>query len=489
MLKAEIQFGQFLPDHPDFQNPGCVRANNVFPSAGGYDPFRGAGNTSGSTSGACRGAAFYARTTGDAITVGGGDDKLWVDVSGVLTATTGLSSIGSDAYWQFHQFNSFVFAVSINNDLMHLSDIDTDTSWSAVTDAPARAEVIGQVGNHLMVGNLSSNPFGFQWSGLNDPTTFTADAINMAGTGSAQQEYGKITGIAGDRFSMLFQEYGISRIAFVGPPTVFQLETIEEARGAIAPNSIVTVGHTTFFLAHDGFWSTNGAASQPIGTSRVNEFFRENASSVDLFRTCGAVDWDKQSVVWAYASASGGGALDKLIIFSWAENRWATADLPVEWLVQGTVNATTMDDTSSEFDEIDSIDGSPDSARFQARGRRLSAYLTSGANTQLTALDGDTLEADFETGEFQPSPGQRAMMTQIGPIVENAGENTRAQAITRSKKGGAETFSGFGAINDAGWCPVRAEGLYSRAAVNIPAGGEWKNAQGVQVGYRGAGMR
>ena len=489
VLNTEIPFGEFLPDHPDFKNPGCVRANNVYPSAMGYGPFLGAGNTSGSTTGSCRGAAFFARTTGDAITVGGGDDKLWVDVSGTLTATTGLSSIGGDAYWQFHRFNSLVFAVSLNNTLQNLTDIDTDTSWSAVSDAPAQAEVIGQVGAHLMVGNLSTNPYGLQWSGLNAPTTFTADAINMAGTASAQPEYGKITGIVGDRYPMLFQEYGISRISFVGPPTVFRIDPIEEARGAIAPNSIVTVGFVTFHLAHDGFYATDGTSQKPIGTSRVNDFFRESVSDADMFRTCGAVNWEEQSIVWAYPSAEGGGDLDKLIIYSFAENRWSTADLSVDWLVQGTVNATTIDGLGALFSSIDEIGSPVDSALFKARGRRLSAYLNDGTNTQLTALDGSTLQADFETGEFQPQPGVRANTCEVWPIIENPLGNTQARAMTRTKKGEAETVSGFGVENAAGWCPIRAEGLYTRIGVTVPAGAEWSKGQGVHIGYRAGGKR
>ncbi len=489
VLKSEIQFGQFLPDNPDFQNPGCVKANNTYPTAGGYGPFLGLGNTSGSTSGTCRGAALFERSTGDVITAGGGDDKLWVDVSGTVTNTTGLNSIGADAYWQFEQFNSFAFAVSPNNDLQHLTAIDSDLTWSAVSDAPEQAKVIGRIGPHLVVGNLASNPYKIQWSGLNAPTVYTPDATNLAGNAEMPHQYGEVTGIVGDRFPMIFQEYGISRISAVGPPLVFQVETIEEARGAIAPNSIVTVGFMTFFLAHDGFWASNGAAPQPIGTSRVNEFFRDDASAADLFRVQGAVNWEMQSIVWAYPSKGSGGVLDKIIIYSWAQDRWSTASIPVHWLVQGTVDATTLEDLDALYASIDDVPVSLDSAMFKARGRRLSAYVENGSNTELTALDGDALQTDFEIGESQPEPGRRSVVLQVWPIVQNSTENTEARVITRSVKGGPEVVSPVGVLNEGGWCPVRAEGLYTRVRITIPAGAIWEKAQGVQIGYRGAGTR
>lgn len=287
-MLREVPFGAFLPDFPDYQNPGCTRAHNVVPSSGGYNPLKGAGNTSGNTSGTCRGAKLLFRSTGDAITVGGGDDKLWLDISGTVVVTTGMTSIGSDAYWQFHRFGQYVFAVSANNDMQYLSAIDSDTTWSAHPDAPAQAQVIGEVDGRLMVGNLSSNPYGYQWAALNNPLVFTADNINYTGTGEVQQEYGELTGIRGDRFPLIFQQWGISRINRVGPPTVFDIETIEEARGAIAPNSIVTVGFRSYFLAHDGFYYTDGAQSVPIGTRKVNKFFLGDASDVDIFSTHGS---------------------------------------------------------------------------------------------------------------------------------------------------------------------------------------------------------
>lgn len=484
-MLSEVPFGEFLPDQPDYKNPGCIRAENVIPTAGGYGPLRGAGNTSGTATGVCRGGALLRRSTGAAITVGGGATRLWVDVAGTVVETTGLTDIGADAYWQFEQFNGRVFAVAPNNDLQELTDIDTDTTWSAVSDAPAQAEVIGKVGQHLMVGALSSNPYAIQWSGLNQPRTFTADALNLAGTGEARHEYGKITGIVGDRYPLLFQQYGISRITPVGPPLVFRIEPIEEARGAIAPNAIVPVGFLTYYISDEGFCVTNGAGSQLIGSQRVNEFFKEDVSDTDLFRMHGTVDWTSQSVIWAYYPKEGTG-FTKLVIYSWAENRFSTGTLPVQWLLQGTTSATTIDGLTNG---VDTYTQSFDAAEFRARGRNLSAYVESGSNAQLVALDGDALQAVFETGDTQPQPGKRAYISKVYPIIENSDANTQAIVITKNKKGGMETLSTPGTINDAGFCPVRADGRFARVRSIIPAGSEWEKAQGVQIDFRVSGAR
>lgn len=481
-------FGQLLPDGPDYKNPGVIRANNAFPSAGGYSPFRGGGTTGGGTSGVCRGAKFLARSTKDAITVGGGPTKLWVDVSGTVTVTSGYTDIGQDSYWRFQQFGQYVFATAPNNNLQYLTNIDSDVTWGAHPDAPSQAQIIGRVGDHLMVGNIAGNPYAFEWSGLNDPLAFTATAINLAGSAELDSRYGQITGIVGDRYPLIFQEYGVSRITPVGPPSVFRADTMEEARGAIAPGAIVTVGFVTYFLAHDGFWATDGASVQPIGTSRVNQFFKTTASDEDLFRTHGTVDWENQSVVWTFYPL-GGTSFANQIIYSWAERRWSTAEVPVHWLVEGTVDATSLEDLDAIYTSLEDVPVSLDSAIFHARGRRLSAYIPSGSNTVLTALDGDTLKTEFETGEWQVMTGQRVFLDRIYPLVENPSQNTTAVAITRAQKGAPEVYSAPGALNVAGFCPVRADGRFARVKITIPAGAGWDKAQGVQVRARASGER
>lgn len=516
MLKTvEIPFGEWLPDQPDYKNPGCVMARNVIPIAGGYAPFRGRGTIGGAGTNACRGAMLFERSTGDTVIVAGSNDRLWVDVNGTTTETE-VADIG-DAYWQFQRFGSRILAVSRNNDMYQLADVDTDTTWTVVSDAPSQAEVIGEVGSRIVVGNTSTNPYAIEWSALNDPITWTATTTNYNGTAELDQRYGEITGIAGDRFPAIFQKYAVSRITRVGPPSVFQIERIEEARGCIAPQSIATVGMLTFFLAHDGFAVTNGSDVRLIGSSRVNRYFLETVSETDRFRTHAAVDWANECVVWSYY-LEGGTGFEGLMIYSWAQDRWSTGVLDIDWLVPSAVSATSLDDLDALYSSLDDIPYSLDATRWQAGVRRLATYipispeailmesgstpviLDSGGTevlyadddlviSTLYALDGDTLEATFETAEMQLVPGQRTFVNRVYPIVENTAENTQAAVVTRNIKGGDITVSTRGTVNDAGFCPVRAEGRYTAIELTIPSGAEWKKAQGVQASVRTAGSR
>lgn len=489
---AEIQFGEWLPDQPDYKNPGCIVANNVFPSSGGYGPFPGATAQADEIDEKVQGAAHFFRTDGTSIIVGGTSTKLFVLVGGTLTATTGYTAIGADSTWQFAQFNKLVIACAPNNAPQYLTDIDSDTGWSALSGSPPTAEAVGRVGYHLMFGNIASNPSRIQWSAENNPTAaWVTDRTVQSGLAELQPEYGEITGITGDRYPMIFQERAISRIDPVGPPNVFEPNTIEEARGCIAPGSIVTVGFLTYFLAHDGFWVTDGSQVQPIGTRRVNKWFFDTVSEADRFRTHGAVSWENQSVVWAFYPRTNTTGFYRQIIYSWAENRWSTASLSLDRLVDNKIGATTLEDLDALFPGgLETVTPSLDDPSWGSKTRVLSAFIQDGSgNSELHILNGANLEATFETGDFQPASGRRAAVNGIYPLVENEDQNTEAALITREYKGGTETTGAQTAINSAGFCPVRGDGRFIRAKMMVPASATWANAQGVQAEFRVSGKR
>ena len=289
---------------------------------------------------------------------------------------------------------------------------------------------------------------------------------------------------------MVFQQRAVSRVDFVGPPRVFQITPIEEARGCIAPQSIITVGFMTYFLAHDGFWATDGNQTFPIGTNKVNRWFFENVSETDRFRTQGAIIWEKECIVWSFYPASNATGFNQQIIYSWAQDKWSTADLSVDWIVDNKVGATTLEDLDALFATLEDVTPSMDSSFWGARSRALSAFIQDGAgNTEINLLNGAAREASFETADTEPKPGYRVAVKRIYPMVENADINTTAALITRSFKGASAMSTAFTPINAAGFCPVNGSGRFVRTKTIIPASASWDKAQGVLAAFRVTGLR
>ena len=498
MQTVEIPFGEWLPDQPDYKNPGCLTANNTIPAPGGYGPFLGAVAQGDAVAGVCLGARHMYRSTGAGVVVGGTDDSLFTVIGGTVAETTGLTSIGADDYWSFAQFNAYVLAAGPGNNIKALTDIDSDVTWSDLAGSPPQAKVVARVGNFVIAANLSglSLPFSFQNSALNDPTDWptpgTSDARQKSsGRGNLQYEYGEITGIAGDRYAMIFQQRAVSRIDFTGPPQVFSITPIEEARGCIAPQSIVTVGFTTYFLSHDGFFATDGNQVFPIGSDRVNRWFFANVSETDRFRTQAAINWERECVIFSFYPADNATGFNMQAIYSWTQNRWSTATLSVDWIVDNKVAATTLEDLDALFPGgIEDVDPPLDSSFWLARSRVISAFIQDGAgNSELNLLNGDALEAEFETADTEPRPGYRVAVKRIYPVLENADVSATGALVTREFKGSTAMTGPFSAINLAAFVPVNGSGRYVRAKIKIPAAANWDKAQGVMATFRVTGSR
>ena len=177
----EIPLVDWLPDQPDFKNPGCEVADNVYPDAKGFKPFRGAAGTGVEINDTVKGAQLFYNTNGDGVVVGGTDDDLFVYTSSLAT-TTGLTVIGDGEAWDFAQYNDIIVATAVNNSPQYLTDIDSDTTWSALPGSPPNAKRCARVGDFLMLGGIASNPNRIQWSSFNNPAgAWAASRLTQAG--------------------------------------------------------------------------------------------------------------------------------------------------------------------------------------------------------------------------------------------------------------------------------------------------------------------
>lgn len=493
---VEAPFGEWLPDQPDYKNPGLLTANNVLPTAGGYKPFPKLSGQGDTITGVVKGSRYFRRSDDTVILVGGTGTDLFVLVGGTVTASSLSLTVADGSYWQFEQFGDYVVAVCPGQSTYYLTDIDTDTSWSALTGTPPKALTIGRVGDFLMLGNLTdidstSQPYRVRWSAFNDPTaTWGTDRGTQADFVDMPHEYGTVTAIRGGRYDMVFQQFGISRISYVGGTTVFAKELIEEKRGCIAPPSAVSVGSFVFFLAHDGFHVTNGATTQPLSSRKVTDWFLEAVDDGYIGRTQGAVDWANECVVWSFYD-SGAGSYTRQLVYSWRENRWTTADVATYWLTDAAQSGTTLEDLDALFPNgLETVTPNLDSEYWKSRARVFSAWIKNGSSSEIATFSGAAREATIETGEFQPAPGRRIYVTGATPLVENSDGDTTISIGARSQtKGATRTYSTPTSPGADGMCPQRVDGRYVTARMIIPADADWTKASGVQAKFRVSGVR
>jgi hypothetical protein len=486
MATSDIQFGEWLPSQPDFRNPGCVVADNVIPSPGGYRAFPAAVGSGDTVTGAVFGAEQFFDNSRNGFIVGGAGTRLFTYRSGTVTETAGYTLPATG--WDFCRFNDFLIAAETNNAPQYLTDIDTDDTFSALTGSPPTASCCATVGQFVILGNISGSPSRIQWSAYNNPAgSWAASRLTQAGFADLDTELGPVQRIVGGRFGLVFQQRGIQRLSYVGPPTVWRADPVSKDRGTIAPFSVVNAGYKVYFLAQDGFYVTDGSSFEPIGGSRVNRWFFDAVDQDAISTVQGAVDWQNESVVWAYRE-KGETARNRLLIYSWAQNRWSTATVDTGWIVTSSLEGITLEDLDALYGTLESVPYSLDSDEWRGIAQRLNAFVTGTTTSEFNKFTGAPLEATFETGEFQPAPGRRVFVSGVTPVMDAEAWDAEAQLIMKDNRN-AETFSGKKAAGWDGSCPVRGEGKMMRVQLIKPAGTEWVDAQGVQIEYQMAGMR
>lgn len=500
MPVIEAPIGEFLPVQPKQNNPGCIVANNCIPAEGGYAPFfspsenattvtRDGGATESTFLGPVRGAALVFQSDGSPVIVGGSEDDLFVKSGSAATETTVAASVVSGEFWDFAQFNDFVFATSLANSPQYLTDIDTDVVWSDLTGSPPKARYCERFADFLMLGYIENAPTRIQWSSFNSPAgSWTPDRLTQAGFADLDPKGGAVTALVGGRYPMVFQERGVSLVQYVGPPTVWRVSLVSEDRGCIAPRSVVTIGSQTFFLSQDGFYVTNGSEFVPIGSRRVNNWFFETVDNAFISWTQAAVDWQNRCVVWAFRSV-GADLPDRILIYSWEQDRFSTATLDVDWIVGSRISATSLEDLDAMFATLENVAPSMDSEVWLAGDRVLAAFI-SGGGTESTfnTLNGTALQADWELGAFQPSPGQRVFVSGAQPVLDTSEWSMQVAAISADNTR-TETVGAYNSAGVDGVIPLRADGKEMRLALRMPAAAIWRRAQAVQLTFRGSGRR
>ena len=520
MPTRNIPFGSFLPAVPEFKNPGCLVADNVRPGPGNsYNPIPGPTSTDKVFGGSVISATQFLTFDREFV--------LAVGTSGTGTQDKPCASpfgaaIRRHCYYtypaghkrprykflDFAQYNNFIFATTQESPNLYSFDLRNSSqpgvSWETAGIDPPRANRVARVSDFLMLGDLPDNPSMIAWSSLNNPGgDWAPNRRTQAGTATLPLEFGRIQRIVGGRYALIFQEQGVSRLSYVGPPTVWRVDRITEGRGAIATQSVAAAGYLVYFLAQDGFYVTNGSEFHPIGNERVNRWFFDTVDRASIAQVQGTIDWENSSVVWAFRTSDASPQNNRLIIYSWLYDNWSTATVGTQVIVTSANDAVSFD--SDAFNEApgmppsttntDELFLSPDSSEYLASAQLFSAFREDASSTatnpqsELCSFNGDALEARWETAEFQPSPAKRVYVSEVYPIVEQPSYDTRCALITQDNLGN-EHISAEQRVGFNGFCSVSAEGQRIRVMVRQPSSAvPWSNAQGVQVTYKNAGMR
>lgn len=481
-MAETIPFAAWEPDKSDRANPAS-EAKGVLSVAGQYGPFRNIvdyNGASAATVAACLGAAVFYDSTNLPHIYLGDAAKLYHVESRIATdrSVGGGYTLVSEEDWDFAQFGDLVVAVS-GSEAPQVHDMTPgNTAFANLAGSPpSNATSVARVNDFLMMGKN----FTLHWSAFNTPTDWVPAVATQAGTQLLDQEKGLIKKIIGLDYAAIFQERGIRRANYVGPPIVwdFGQDYVEKERGCISRHAAAAWGRVIYYVSDDGFYSFDGQASTPIGYGKVDEYFarRLNYSYRHKVRT---VCVGKYFLVGFPAGSSTN--ISEIMAYSINDQRWTHDLMDLEVLFASPAEPFTVDNfhllfTSDNLDDTAITPDDIDSAAFADLRRLLAGVQT---NHRLGFFSGTNRQAILETGEFEGKPGQRAKVTEIWPMGDfQQGAVSASVGYRRALPGEAIAYTNPTGMNRVGFCPQNIDARFLRGRLLIGAGATWRRAEGI----------
>lgn len=480
-----IPFGKWKPDQLSFNDPSIAgEAKGVLWGGNGYIPWPQMSAITSAFAAAARGAYLARKTDGTLQLYVGTSSKLYrLDSSTTITEVTRLVggdyTVPADDQWSFAQFGIYLIAVN-GTDAPQVIDVDAGTNFAALAGSPPTSAGVRTIGNQVFLFRQTSNPNRVTWSGRGDHTYWT---VGMKDCDRQDfQDGGQVNGMTKLETGLLFQEGAIRRMTPVTSRAVYRFDRVEEARGLIAPGSLVTLGNTAFYLSEEGFFATDGAGqSARIGVNEIDDWFKDNCNQDRLYSIVGCVDPATHHIFWLFPSTGTTSAvLDHMLCYDIMQKAWTHAEVSASYIF----SAATLGYTVDTLDALLTALGlTMDTATFSVDAR----WLRGGAptlaaidsNHKLAFIAGTPMAFTLETGDFEPVIGRRSFVNGITPVTDHA--SVQVQLGTKETISGALSYNSAQTVNARGTVSPLKAGRVCRVRVTGAAGDTWNHMQAVDV--------
>ena len=491
-----IQFGEWLPDLPQYQNPGALIALNVIPQLQSYRGLNSLSSFTNALNNVCLGA-FWAQDESNVVFNFCGDVDDLYELSGgdTWTAVSGPSAPYAATNWEFTKFGNRVIATAFETD-MQFWDLGVSAAFADLAGSPPRGKRIATVRDFIMIGDTDINGGGggsnvgpnfVQWSAYNNSELWTPSLSTQSDFQELFGRGGRVQKIVPGEYAVIFTEQSIWRADYAGPPIIFQIDEVERKKGTPAPNSVVWSGGLVWYYGWDGFYVFDGQRSQEISANRVSNWFAQNASTDALDSMRGAVDRRNRLVIWAFRTTTSNPINNRLIIYNWAADKWSYAEVDTQIIDEFVSPGFSLDALDGPLPLGIDLDSIPvDSDQFAGGNLNLQAF---DDQNRSATFDGMPLAATIDTKEISGPNNSRMFTNSVRPLVEASGTPTITVEVgTRNRLQENVTFTAPKALNQVnGEANFRANSRYQRYRVNIADG--FIHGNGVRTSSRLSGGR
>jgi len=475
MATTRITFGEWLPDQPGLVGALTV-AKNVFPKAVGYGAFPESVEFSGDASEDLNAVVAARSTDGDTKVIAGGFTKLFLlDSTDLSFDDISGTTYNSSYVWRFTQFGNTLVAANGANTLQAY-DLTTSGNFAVLNSGAPAAKFATVVRDFVVTGWQPDNNARVQWSGINDPTTWSSSAVTQSDFQDVP-DGGQIQGITGGEFGLVLLERSLFRMSYIGSPLVFQFDNISRNLGCYEPNSVIQWQGITYFLGDDGFYACDGQQVVGIGAEKVDRFFFADADEGSFPEMSAAVDPIRNLIMWGYRNA---GDIYRVLLYHVNTKRWSFIDTTLSRLASYSTPGITLEGVDTYSSSIDALQITLDSRFWQ--GGKLQLGGIRAAKT--VTFSGPSRTATIETADLQ-TEGQVTMLTLVKPLIDEG--SASVGVASRNSLADAITFGSQNSPSSENRVGVRTVGRYHR--LRFQPTGNWSTAIGADIELQQAGSR
>lgn len=468
-----------------------MTVENVIPNRQSYRSYPQLVQFSTALGSRCLGGIFATDAASNNYNYAGDVSALYVLQNQTYVAVTRTASAYTAENWEFVNWGNTVIGVNGFTDLPQTISLGGTQFTNLSTGVKARH--ITTMRDFVVMGNVSdsaTNVYRVRWSAINNPTSWTPDAATLADFQDLPSEGGHIQKVLGGEYGVILQQRSVWRMLFIGSPLIFQFDRIHNAVGAYVPNGCVRYQNVVYFLAPDGFFAFDGSSLTPIGAGKVDKFFLGDLNVGSVSRVSAVIDTNNKLVMWAYPSNSSvGGNPDKIMVYSWAFNRWTLiTGLNIELLLQSIATGYTLDGLDAVSTNVDTgFMVSFDDPSWTG-GEIINAAFN--ASHRLSQFNGSAMAVTCRTGEFQLFESRRARMTQVRPVMDGVSASTQVTVLNRNNLTESVSVGALSIpINATGFAPVRVSARYFNIELTTAIGTEFTHLMGVELDGQPEGDR
>lgn len=333
---------------------------------------------------------------------------------------------GAPSWWSFEKFGNSVIAAPWNVGTGAAIQLQVRTGAAATftnlvtsVDRPApkflavsRSHVLGF--HNLGFGGAgvyaAANPYQFMWCARNNAAEWTP-GTDRAGFAQVNDALGEITGAIGFKdFALIFQQFGVTRLTWIGNDAVWQQEELAAHDFGLGGNasfrwpSIVRAQRDAYYVANRGPAVTNGESAQFLGEGVIRR---------EVIDPQSGNGWSFTSPLTSAYSSDGYVAWLGLLRVSSNSATITALHVPTQrWTILNDFEVVGSDPPRA-IGVVKSI-----TPAFAFDGMRLFNINTGVNEVQalgFTSATATTL-ATLTTKRWRPAPGQRASLMAMRPI-------------------------------------------------------------------------